>query len=404
MKKAILFLIMIIMLTSCGNKKDDFTMEKDGSIPLGEGYINTYRINRSDKNTAGKEDKGSYFLFDELIDCGYIPKVSDEGDTNKIELEYRNIPSKMREINFTLPKDARIIMNGKELKTLEYNGQIFVLADVLLEMAQADKSDITVNPNSGEAFTNKARDLDKTVIFLDPGHGVDSSAMTDEQKSAEGWTQNNGKWGEWRHWSNGEYGSDCNGNDGKSQPKECWYPIENGDRSTEPDINLSICKAAKQFLEETGKYTVILSRDENNSASLENPSITKRIENAAAENAATYVCIHSNAGGGSGSAYIALNEANGYYAMNRDENYASNSNRLGKIINDKIVSDTGLNAYSNGRIDNEEYLILFQKAPMLCAYLEIGFYDNGADLSILKNDCDAIGKAVAGGITEYFSE
>lgn len=404
MKKAIVILMLFLMtLTACGNKNDDFIMEKSGSIPLGEGYIDTYSINRLDRETASKKEKGSYFLLEDLISCGYTPKMTIDGDTGTIELEYRKIPSKNVSAPKNMPENTRITMDGKEIKSFEYNGRIFVLADTIIETAQAGaakKSALNQNARNSDNTANS----DKTVIFLDPGHGVSSSSMTSEEKEAAGWSQNNGEWGEWRHWTNGEYGSDCCGNDGVAQPKECWYPIGNGDRNAEPDINLANCQAAKRYLEQTGKYTVILSRDENNLASLENPSITERIKNAQAQNAAVYVCIHSNAGGGKGSAYIALDETSGYYKMNRGDTYASDGNRLGKMINDKIVSKTGLSEYSNGRIDGEEYMILFQKAPMPCAYLEIGFYDNSSDLEILQNNSDAIGKAIAEGIEEYFGE
>lgn len=407
MKKAIFILMLfLITLTACGNKSDDFIMEKNGSIPLGEGYIDTYRINRLDRETESKTEKGLYFLIEDLISCGYVPKMTSDGDTEIIELEYRKIPSKTDIVIKNMPENTRITMDGKEIKSFEYNGQIFVLADTIIETAQADttKKNVINKSIRNNENSDNTENTDKIVIFLDPGHGISSSSMTNDEKEAAGWSQNNGQWGEWRHWTNGEYGSDCCGNDGVSQPKECWYPIENGDRSIEPDINLANCQAAKRYLEQTGKYTVILSRDENNSASLENPSITQRIKNAEAQNANAYVCIHSNAGGGRGSAYIALDEASGYYQMNRGDDYAVNSNKLGKTINDKIVSQTELSEYSNGRIDGEGYLILFQKTPMLCAYLEIGFFDDSSDLSVLQNNSDLIGKAIAEGIEEYFGK
>ena len=50
----------------------------------------------------------------------------------------------------------------------------------------------------------------------------------------------------------------------------CWYPIENGDRDIEPEINLNNTLNAKKYLEEMG-YEVRLTRNSND----ENPSMTK---------------------------------------------------------------------------------------------------------------------------------
>lgn len=262
---------------------------------------------------------------------------------------------------------------------------------------------INVNDTQSTATVlPKASESGKIVVFLDPGHGKDSGSMDMSEKEQSGWVKNSsGVWGEWRHWTDGEYGINCEGNDGNaSQANDCWYPIENGDRDKEPDINLKNCLAAKRSLENTGKYTVVMSRNSND----ENPSITKRIEMAEKANADIYVCVHSNAGGGSGSAYISMSTDSDYYAMNRSASFAQDANTLGKMINDRIVSDTSLDSYSGGCIDSEPYLILFQKTKTVCAYLEIGFFDNSSDLSILQGDSDAIGQAIANGIDDYFSE
>ena len=149
-------------------------------------------------------------------------------------------------------------------------------------------------------------------------------------------------------------------------------------------------------------YTVRLTRSTNE----ENPSITERLKScypnkntSAAPDVLAYVCIHSNAGGGNGSAYIQLSGA--YDQAGIPSNYADAGNALGKGINDKITSQTSLSAYSGGSIDLPE-LIAFCKSPVVCAYLEIGFFDNSSDLSILQSESDAIGKAIAEGISEYF--
>lgn len=244
------------------------------------------------------------------------------------------------------------------------------------------------------------------VIVLDPGHGVSSSSMSDDEKIAAGWIYNDskGQWGEWRHWKSGDNKTDCNGSGCSGRVPDggaCWYPIGNGDRDTEPDINLQNCLAAKKYLEQMG-YTVRLTRATNN----ENPSITERLKNcypnkntSAAPDALAYVCIHSNAGGGNGSAYIQLSGT--YDQSGIPSNYADAGNALGKSINDKITSSTSLSAYSGGSIDMPE-LIAFCKSPVVCAYLEIGFFDNSTDLNILQSESDSIGKAIAEGISEYF--
>ena len=78
--------------------------------------------------------------------------------------------------------------------------------------------------------------------------------------------------------------------------------------------------------------------------------------------------------------------------------YINKSNQLGKTINDEIVSQTTLPAYNSGVINNEAYLILFHKSPVIVAYMEIGFYDNASDLNYLQNNYDKIGKAIADGV------
>lgn len=244
------------------------------------------------------------------------------------------------------------------------------------------------------------------VIVLDPGHGKSSGSMSDDEKSSAGWVKNSdGEWGEWRHWKSGTTWQDCGGSGCSGRAPEnggCWYPIGSGDRDTEPDINLQNCLAAKKYLEEMG-YTVRLTRSSNE----ENPSITERLKFCYPNNdtslppdALAYVCIHSNAGGGSGSAYISLGGT--YDQSGIPSGFSENGNALGKSINDRIISSTSLGAYSGGVINGLESLILFCKSPVLCGYLEIGFFDNSSDLAVLRSESDAIGKAIAEGINDYF--
>lgn len=242
------------------------------------------------------------------------------------------------------------------------------------------------------------------IIVLDPGHGKSSGLMSDEEKLAEGYTKKNGAWGEWRHWKNGTADQECEGS-GCHGDKECWYPIGNGDRNTEPDINLNNARAAKKYLEQMG-YTVRMTRDADSSTSTENPSFSKRVsycypnnDLSASPDASCYICIHSNAGGGSGSAYI---EASGGYTQKWiGTDYASQCNKLGSLINSRITLETSLSASGNGSIGGEGYLILFNKCPVPAGYMEIGFFDNSSDLSILQSESDKIGKAIAEGVDDY---
>ena len=246
----------------------------------------------------------------------------------------------------------------------------------------------------------------KRIIVLDAGHGKSSSAMTDSEKEAEGYVYSEvtESWGEWRHYKNHTFGEDCyaSGCTFTAPPNgSCWYSIGNGDRDKEPEINLENVLAAKDYLEEMG-YVVRLTRSSNN----ENPSMNKRVSYCFPNNnimqspdASLYVCVHSNAGGGSGTSYIALEDE--YMQDYIPDDYVTLSNRAGKIINAKVAMETGLR--ENSPIGNEGYLILFNKCPVPIAYLEIGFYDNASDLSIINSSHDAIGQAIALGIDEYFN-
>ena len=243
----------------------------------------------------------------------------------------------------------------------------------------------------------------RTIIVLDPGHGKSSSLMSTEEKIQSGWKQNaNGAWGEWRHYKTGSGDVDCEGsgcNHRVTPNGACWYPIGNGDRATEPEINLNNALAARSYLEGMG-YTVRMTRTTND----ENPSITKRLSycypdnnSSGAPDAALFLCIHSNGGGARGSAYITLEDP--YDQKWIKSTYASDGNRLGQLCNDRIAETTSLTKAKP--ITFEPQLIAFCKAPVTCGYLEIGFFDNKKDLAILRSESDAIGKAIAEGIDRY---
>lgn len=248
----------------------------------------------------------------------------------------------------------------------------------------------------------------KGIIVLDPGHGKSSSSMTDSEKTNDGWVYVSGKgWGEWRHWKSGTVWQDCQGSGCSGRAPQnggCWYPIGAGDRDKEPTINLNNCLAAKKYLEEMG-YEVRLTRQDNST----NPSMTQRLKYCYPQNDITaepdadaFVCIHSNAGGGRGSYYIALSGL--YDQAGIDGSYITSGNALGKSINDKIVANTSLSAASGGRYEGYPTLVLFCKSPVTIAYMEIGFFDNSSDLAILNSSADAIGKSIAQGIDEYMTE
>lgn len=261
-------------------------------------------------------------------------------------------------------------------------------------------SGITDNSNANMPTSDNTR----KVVVLDAGHGKSSSAMSDDEKTSEDYVYSNsrGGWGEWRHYKNGTFGKDCEGSGCTGTAPgngSCWYPMGNGDRDTEPSINMNNAIAAKKYLEQMG-YEVRMTRTSNE----QNPSMNKRVSYCfpnndinSATDASVYVCIHSNAGGGSGSSYISLDGS--YTQRYIAEDYIEQSNKLADIINKKIAAASGLAL--NNPIDGEEYLILFNKCPVPIAYLEIGFFDNSSDLNILQSSGDLIGRAIAEGVDEY---
>lgn len=251
--------------------------------------------------------------------------------------------------------------------------------------------------------TTQSKASGKKIIVLDPGHGKPSSLMSADEKQRSGWKQNSaGAWGEWRHYKTGSATTDCEGtgcNHRVTPNGACWYPIGNGDRSTEPEINLNNALAAKAYLESMG-YTVRMTRTTND----ENPSITKRLSycypsnnTAESPDAALFLCIHSNAGGGRGTAYITLEDP--YDQKWISASYTADGNRLGQLCNDRIAEITSLTKAAP--ISYEPQLIAFCKAPVTCGYLEIGYFDNQQELAILRSESDTIGRAIAEGIDSF---
>lgn len=310
----------------------------------------------------------------------------------------------------TLFTDIKTFVNGSPITSYSINGYTMIELKALDEfgtvnwnqaMWRAEVSLSGVSQNGGYPEVEESR-LSIPIIVLDAGHGELSGNMSDEQKTADGWIYSpvRGGWGEWRHWKSGTVWTDCEGS-GCNHRGECWYPIGGGDRSLEPELTLNNTLSAARYLEELG-YEVRLTRTDNS----QNPSMTKRLEycypngdTAAAPDAALFICIHSNAGGGRGSAYIQLSGAYDQAGISSD--YAYSGNTLGKYINDRITGDTSMGTYSGGVIGGLPHLVLFSKCPVTIAYLEIGFFDNSADLNILRTESDAIGKAIAYGAHYY---
>lgn len=372
--------------------KADFTDEENITICY------TERENIEKNILTGKTAK--------LLSGNYFVNREEKGTALGSYSDNKNVIKQIYTVNglHLIPlydlKNCGIIEEAEEISTARIAMQTVsaLLPDIEIAAADNDEPPL-VKPDSEDGVP--LADDDRITIFLDAGHGKASSLMSDEEKNEYGWVQNDeGAWGEWRHWRNGNYGADCVGSDVKTQKGDCWYPIENGDRDTEPEINMQNCITAKEQLEKMG-YNVVLSRE----SSYENPSVTKRINDAKLAGADLYICIHSNAGGGSGSAYISLDETAGYYLQHSgDSDYAKKSNILGKLINDRIVFQTSLDSHGSGSIDSEPWLILFQKSPIVTAYLEIGFFDNEGDLAILNSEQDKIGLAIAEGINDYCNE
>lgn len=249
------------------------------------------------------------------------------------------------------------------------------------------------------------------VVVLDPGHGKMSSSISEQDKLNEMWLKNasTGTWGEWRHWKSGAIWHDCECSGcSKRVPRggSCWYRMSDGDRNTEPEINLNNAKCAKDYLSEMG-YEVRMTR----TTSEENPSMTKRLvycypnqDTTAQPDADIFVCLHSNAGGGSGTAYMSLSGTYDQDGILLTDEYIRRSNLLGESINSEIVAKTSLTAFADGKYSDFPTTILFCKSPIPIAYLEIGFFDNSSDLNILKSESEQIGQAIAIGIDKYFND
>ena len=288
-------------------------------------------------------------------------------------------------------------------------GITYILLDSFIDNSSAalsgNTSKVRVTPLPSVSIAPSPTDAPK-IIVLDPGHGKPSSLMSAEEKELEGYSYNTLKaqWGEWRHWKSGSSSEQCEGTGcikTHTPGGSCWYPMVNGDRSTELELNLNNALAAKKYLEAMG-YTVRMTRSTND----ENPSFSKRIsycypnnDNTLPADALLYMCIHSNAGEGSGSAYISAQAPYDQYGITSE--YVNDCNTLGSIVNEKIVSSTSLKKHGSGIINGMGALIAFNKSPVPCGYIEAGFYDNQNDLYILQNETEAIGRAIAEGIDEF---
>ena len=269
------------------------------------------------------------------------------------------------------------------------DGILNMSAEQILELLIGDGRRTPENTTSSGSTGKK--------VFIDPGHGP--GTFNDAQMTAAGYSKNSsGAWGEWRHYdSTGKVGTNCN-NCGKDASHACWYPFANALRPEhlEPVLTMNIANELVPILQSRG-YEVAVSRN-----SSEHPSIGKRAKDAYDFGAHIQVCIHTNAGGGSGIAYCS--PAGGGYGSNsyKTSDWQSKSLDLNKKILDKVKAKTTLGLYNGGVINNYGYLILYEKASCPTAYLELGFHDNASDLAKIKAETKQIAEGIADGIDAYF--
>ena len=377
-------------------------------------YINNYPINAY--NYEGYQlvcaedlrDYGFSVIWNEdaralYVDRDYsITAISGKtGVTRQYYLQYK----KAYDI---LETDIKVYINGSQVEGYAVDGKTMIkIRDLEVfghceYSAENNYSKVFIDGLAqGEYAPVPIEYNERLTVVLDPGHGKSSFLMSDEEKIAEGYSYHNGQWGEWRHWKNGTANKECCGS-GCNKDYSCFYPIGNGNRDVEPDIDLQNALYAKWYLENELGYNVRMTRMSNE----QNPSFSKRISYCYPGNniddepdAACYICIHSNAGGGRGTAYIS---AKGNYTQKWiKSNYIAESNRLGECINNRIVAQTSLTRHGSGSINGAGHLILFNKCPITVGYLEIGFFDNKSDLGILNSQHNEIGKAIAYGINDF---
>jgi len=440
-----LFLIItesIILISGTFPKFDKSTAHIAGIITLSDTSVTI-----NDKQIPSYDFQNAvYVVAEDLVNHGFCINASDNGslsieyiaqnNTNST-FEYCNIPdnSKLQyfENNFMInnkivqcyisygyhifpAKSLSSIAEFKEEnnvlafttgKNTEIKNNVPLVSNAAsIQGTYTGQSPRTIEGSNNAKNYRSPSNISSKIIVLDPGHGKSSSKMSNEEKEVSGYSYNEskGEWGEWRHWKSGTSTIQCEGNGcSKTHTPDgaCWYPIGHGDRNTEPEINLNNALSAKKHLEQMG-YIVRMTRTSND----ENPSFSKRVsfcypnnDNTQQADALLYVCIHANAGGGRGSAYIS---AEGTYDQKGIRTtYINDCNTLGSVINEKIISTTSLKKSGSGVIRGLGALIAFNKSPVTCGYLEIGYYDNANDLNILKNESDKIGKAIAEGIDEF---
>lgn len=414
MKKILLAAVFILMTTpaSAAEIGDVIGTAYYSGI---DTYINNYPIN------AYYSEGRQLICAEELRDFGFNVVWEEKERTLNIEPELsaqiigqdnvrRRVNMQGRRFKSILYSDIKVHLCGSEIPAYCINGKTMIRIRDLEALGSVEysaegnysKAWIVGMPKT-EYMPLEEDTETKPVIVIDPGHGKASSRMTDEEKKNEGYVYHNGRWGEWRHFKNGF--EECFGSGCRYSGVSCWYSMDSGDRDTEPDINLQNALDAKYYLETELGYKVRLTRESAD----ENPSFTKRVSYCYPNNdmslepdASCYICVHSNAGGGRGSAYIA---AEGAYTQKWiDNSYTVDSNRLGECINRRIVIETNLDRHGSGRIGQEGYLILFNKCPVPAGYMEIGFYDSSSDLAVLRTEHDRIGKAIAYGADDFMRE
>ena len=249
-----------------------------------------------------------------------------------------------------------------EVFTIDEAGEYIQADDIASAMAAAG-----VDPESGPSGEGDSSDglsaqaYDGFVIVLDAGHG---------------------------------------GHDGGASKKEI--------NLVEKEVNLKIAKYCKAKLEETPGVTVYMTRSTDVYLTL-----SERTQFAIDHNADLVVCLHNNAGGGSGSEVIVPRSGSWY----REETYVTGS-ELGKVILSKLNAlglgthggvysrdSSNGSKYPDGSLSDYYAMVNGpRQAGILGIIVEHAFVDNASDGAFLSDEANLkkLGEADAQAIIEYY--
>ncbi|MCX7715060.1 MAG: N-acetylmuramoyl-L-alanine amidase family protein [Clostridia bacterium] len=161
--------------------------------------------------------------------------------------------------------------------------------------------------------------------------------------------------------------------------------VYNGITYYEKDINLAIAKKVEKLLKEKG-ISVIMTRSDDTFLEL-----TERSDIANKNNAAMFVCIHSNSVEGS-------TEPNGtetyYCETNNNSNYGITSQQLAKNILTAMISHMGT---KNRGVKTANHVVT-RTSNMPATLIEVGFMSNPDELGKMIDN--SFQQAVAEGIAE----